>query len=89
MKTKAPIPPEVRRLKAELANFYTVVEAARELNLTVEAMRWRIKYETVLSVKTPSGKRLIPKEEVTRLQRRNGDPDADVDVEIAGLRQEA
>jgi excisionase family DNA binding protein len=72
---------------AELEHFYTIIEAARELNLSVPAVRSRIQFKTILSIKTPSGKVLIPKEEVTRLQQRSGDPEADVDAEIARLRQ--
>jgi len=89
MKTKAPVPPELRRLRAELQYFYTIPEAARELNTTVPLVRARVKYKTILSIKTPSKKILIPREEVTRLKLRCGDPDADVDAEIARLRQKA
>jgi len=72
---------------AELEHFYTIIEAAHELNLSVPAVRSRVQYKTILSIKTPSKKILIPKEEVARLKQRCGDPDADVDAEIARLRQ--
>jgi uncharacterized small protein (DUF1192 family) len=88
MLDKAKITEEILRLEAELKNFYTVKEAARELGLAVPALRSRVYHKTVLAVQAPSGKILIPRTEIERLLIQYGDPDVDLDEEIAQLRQE-
>lgn len=82
--TKLPTPEEAQELKTLLAGFLTVNEAAKILGIKPPALRSRIKHNTVLAARTPTGV-LIPKEEVERLQHLYGDPASDIDTELTEL----